>query len=308
MAAPLRILVVGATGALGRPAVRRLLERGVAVRALSRHPAQAADLAALGAEVVAGDLTDAASLQRACRGATRVLACAHGLLGRGRWRSDAVDDAGHRALLAAAREAGVERFVYTSALGARKDHPIDFFRTKAAIEGAVRASGLPFAILRPSAFMEHHVHNFNGKGLLEKGKAQLIGPGTKKRNFVAASDVAALALRALLDEPLPFTTLDIGGHGHFSGLDVVHLYAQAAGVEARVSHLPVAVARALAVLAQPVHPGMARVMRLLSLPDETFDESFHGAAALEARFGLRLKRVPEFVREQVALGGRPPAA
>lgn len=308
MPAPLRILVVGATGALGRPAVRLLRERGVAVRALSRHPAQAADLATLGAEVVAGDLTDAASLQRACQGVTRVLACAHGLLGRGRWRSDAVDDAGHRTLIAAAREAGVERFVYTSALGARDDHPIDFFRTKAAIEDAVRASGLPHAILRPSAFMEHHVHNFNGKGLLETGQAKLIGPGTKKRNFVAGSDVAVLAVRALLDEPLPFGTLDIGGHDHLSGLDIVHLYAQAAGVQARVSHLPAAVARAIAVLAQPVHPGMARVMRLLSLPDDSFDERFHGAAALEARFGLRLQRVPEFVRAQVALAGRSPAA
>ena len=307
MNAPVRVLVVGATGALGRPAVKLLRECGVAVRALSRHPGQAADLGAIGAEVVAGDLTDAASLQRACQGATHVLACAHGLLGRGRWSSEAVDGAGHRALLAAARDAGVERFVYTSALGARDDHPIDFFRTKAAIEGAVRASGLPFAILRPSAFMEHHVHNFNGKGLLERGKAQLIGPGTKRRNFVAGSDVAALAVRALLDEPLPFTSLDIGGHEHLSGLDVARLYAQAAGVEARVSHLPAAVARALAVLARPVHPGMARVMRLLSLPDDAFDESFDGAAALEARFGLRLQRVPEFVREQVALAGRSPA-
>lgn len=300
------VLVVGATGALGRPAVALLRQRGVAVRALCRHPEQAADLAALGAEVMAGDLTDTASLQRACRGATRVLACAHGLLGRGRWTSDAVDDAGHRALIAAARAAGVERFVYTSALGASADHPIDFFRTKAAIEDAVRKSGMPFAILRPSAFMEHHVHNFNGKGLLDKGKAQLVGPGTKKRNFVAGSDVAQFAVRALLDEPLPFGTLDIGGHDHLSALDVVQLYAQAAGVEARASHLPAAVARALALLARPLHPGMARVMRLLSLPDDSFDERFDGAAALEARFGLRLKRVPEFVAEQVAQAGRRP--
>ena len=63
----------------------------------------------------------------------------------------------------------------------------------------------------------------------------------------------------------------------------------------------------LSVLARPLHPGLARVMRLMSLPDDAFDERFDGAAALEARFGLRLKRVPEFVREQVALAGRTPA-
>lgn len=301
------VLVVGATGALGRPAVKLLRERGVAVRALSRHPDQAADLAALGAELVAGDLTDPASLQRACQGAARVLACAHGMLGRGRWRSEAVDDVGHRALIDAARRAGVERFVYTSGLGARADHPVDFFRTKHAIEQAVRDSGLPHAILRPTAFMEHHVHNFNGKGLLEKGRVQFIGPGTKKRNFVAGSDVACFAVHALLDEPLPFTVLDIGGHEHLSGLQVMQLYAQAAGVEARASHLPAAVARVLSVLARPLHPGMARIMKLLSLPDGAFEERFDGAAALEARFGMQLKRVPEFVREQVAAAGRAPA-
>ena len=91
----MKILVVGATGALGRPVVQLLRAQGVAVRALNRHPDQAADLAALGAEVMAGDLADRASLERACAGADRVLACAHGMLGRGRraWRACCVSPA-----------------------------------------------------------------------------------------------------------------------------------------------------------------------------------------------------------------------
>ena len=115
---PTHVLVMGATGALGRPVVRRLRERGVAVRAACRHPDRASDLAALGAEVIGADLTDAASLGRACNGVQRVLCAAHGMLGRGRWVSERVDDAGHRALFAAARTARVERLVYTSAFGA----------------------------------------------------------------------------------------------------------------------------------------------------------------------------------------------
>jgi uncharacterized protein YbjT (DUF2867 family) len=297
-----KMLVVGATGALGRPVVRRLRERGVAVRGLCRHPQAGADLAALGAEMVAGDLTDAASLQRACQGVTRVLACAHGLLGRGRWRSEAVDDAGHRALIAAARQAGVERFVYTSALMAQPEHPLDFARAKHRIESAVAASGMPHAILRPAAFMEHHVHAFNGQALLTKGKVQLIGPGTKPRNFVAATDVAQFAVMALVDDPLPFERLDIGGPDEASNLEVSALYARLAGVPLRVSHLPAAVARALAVVLRPVHPGLARVMRLFALPDEAFDETWHGASALEQRFGVRLTRLEDFVRGRVAAG------
>lgn len=299
MAAP-RVLVVGATGALGRPVVRLLRERGVPVRALSRHPEKAADLAALGADVVAGDLTDIASLQRACAGVQRVLAAAHGLLGRGRWRSEAVDDAGHRALFAAAEAAGVDRLVYTSAHGAAPDHPIDFFRTKHAVEQALAASGLRHVVLRPTAFMEQHVHLFNGKDLLDKGKARLIGPGTKPRNFVAASDVAQFAVRALLDDPPPFQRLSLGGHGHHSNTQVAQLYAREAGIPARIGRLPAGIARAIAGVAAPLHPGLARVLRLSALPDDAYGERFDGAAALEREHGITLTTLEQFVRERVA--------
>lgn len=297
--APGRVLVVGATGALGRPVVKQLRERGVAVRALSRHPDRAADLAALGAEVVAGDLIDADSLRRACAGVERVLAAAHGVLGRGRWRSEAVDDAGHRALIEAARAAGVKRFVYTSACGAAAGHPIDFFRTKHRIERVLLDSGLDAVILRPTAFMEQHVHLFNGKAVLDKGKASLVGPGSKPRNFVCAADVAQLAVRALLEDPPPFRALDVGGPGHFSNVELATLYAREAGIAPRTSHLPAAAARVIAVLAAPVHPGLARIMGLMSLPDDAFDERYDGAADLERANGVKFTTVEQFVRERV---------
>lgn len=292
-------LVVGATGALGRPVVRRLREAGVPVRALCRHPEQAGELAACGAEWVAGDLTDPASLQRACTGVQRVLAAAHGLLGRGRWRSEAVDDTGHRALIEAARAAGVQRFVYVSALLARPDSPLDFARTKCAIEQALAASGLPHAVLRPSAFMEHHVHRFNGEPFLKQGRAVFFGPADKPRNFVAADDVARIAVHALLDEPLPFTRLDIGGPDHASNAQVAALYAKLSGRPLKTLHLPLGLARAGALLMKPLHPGVARILQLMALPDEALDERFDGAEALERRFGFRFTRLPDFVQAQL---------
>ncbi len=290
-----RVLVVGASGALGRPTVRLLLQRGVAVRGICRHPEAAADLAALGAEIRAGDLTDRDSIERSLSGVTRVLAAAHGLLGRGRWRSEAVDGDGHRLLIDAARSAGVDRLVYATAA----DLPVDFGRTKRAIEDFLGRSGLAHAVLAPTAFMEHHVHQFNGLNVLTHGKARLVGSGTKRRNFVAASDVAEFAVRALLDEPLPFRRLRIGGPDHASDLEVAALYARLAGVPLRPSHLPRGLVRSLSVLAKPVHPGVARLMRLLSLPDDAFDERFDGAAELERRFALRLTRLEEFIAARV---------
>jgi NADH dehydrogenase len=297
----MKVLVIGATGALGRRVVKTLLERGVPVRAVNRHPEQAADLARLGAEVMAGDLTDPPSLQRACAGVQRVLAAAHGIMGRGRWRSEAVDDAGHRALVDAARASGVQRFLYLSAYGASESHPIDFFRTKHRIEQMVRASGLETVVLRPTAFMEHHVHLFNGKAILEKGKTQLIGAGGKPRNFIAATDVAAFAVRALLEDPPPFAVLDIGGPDHLSNAEVAELYARECGIEPRIGRLPAGVARVISVLAAPLHPGLARIMRLMSLPDDAFSERFDGAQALERDYGVKLTRVRDFVKQQVRL-------
>ena len=293
------VLVIGATGVLGRPVVRRLRERNVRVRAACRHPERGADLAALGAEVVAADLTDAASLARACSGVDRVLAAAHGLLGRGRWASERVDDAGHRALFGAARAAGVQRLVYTSAYGAAGDHAIDFMRTKRAMEEVLAASGLDHVVLRPTAFMEHHVHAFNGKAMLENGKARLIGAGTKPRNFVCAEDVAGFAVRALLEDPPPFRVLEIGGPGHHTNVEVSELYARAAGIAPRIGRLPSGVARLLSRVVRPLHPGAARILHLSSLPDDAFPERFDGAEELERRFGVRMTRVEEFVERQV---------
>ena len=292
------ILVVGATGVLGQRAVRLLLAEGHRVRALTRMPERAKDLERQGAEIVVGDLIDAASVGRACRGATRVLAAAHSFLGKGTYRSDAVDDAGHRALIDAARSEGVTRFVYTSGLGAAPDHPVDFFRTKYAIEQYLKASGLDYVILRPSAFMEWHAHIFNGKSILDKGRTTLLGSGTKLRNFVAATDVAHFAVLALTAPKVVHRVLEIGGPGNFSNNQVAELYAQMVGIQPRVSHLPRSAARILALVAQPFQPGLSRVMRLASLPDDAYSETFDPTNLLRD-YPTRLTSLQEFVRNEV---------
>ncbi len=58
---------------------------------------------------------------------------------------------------------------------------------------------------------------------------------------------------------------------------ILALFARAAGIKARASHLPAAVARFLSIVAAPIHPGMARVMRLMSLPDDAFDDPKSGS-------------------------------
>ena len=292
------ILIVGATGLLGRATALPLLEQGHSVRVLVRDRARAADLQRAGAEVYIGDLTDVRSLELACKGVDRVFACAHSLLGRGKYSSAQVDHVGHSALVVAARGAKVEHFVYTSAMGAREDHPIDFFRTKHEIEAVVKGSGMGYTILRPAAFMECHVHRFNGQMLLERGFTVIIGPGTKPRNFVAVRDVAPFAVQALAEDDLNGRTLEIGGPDNLGNRDVAAMYVVRAR-RGRVYHVSVGAARVLASVIRPLHEGIARVLDFSTVPDRQMRETWLPDKLL-AEFPRQLTTVDAFIDERVA--------
>ena len=292
------ILIVGANGVLGRETARLLLSQGQQVRLLVRMPAKVNDLRQMGAEIIEGDLIDPPSLTRACEGIDQVFAAAHSLLGKGKYTSQAVDDAGHRSLIGAAKAAGVAHFVYISILGAAPDHPIDFFRTKHQIEETLKASGLSYTILRPSAFMEWHAHIFNGKSILEKGKTSLLGNGTKLRNFIAVRDVAQFAVMALTDPKLKNRTIEVGGPENFTNNQVSELYGKLAGITPKVSHMPPFLAKALSVVLKPFQPGVTRIMYMGSLPDSAFSETFDSAGLL-AEFPLHLTTLEEFIHERV---------
>jgi uncharacterized protein YbjT (DUF2867 family) len=205
------IAVIGATGMLGSDVARRLVTAGHSVVAITRDADRAAALAERGAEVRVADLTDRASLASAVRGADAVLAAAHSVLGRGRYRSDHVDRDGHIALIDAAKSERVPHFVYSSVMGAHAAHPVPFWRRKAEVEAHLRASGMAHTILRPSAFMELHAHELLGKAILNGKPAIILGSGTRPMNFVAVRDVAAIAVKALASEIPPGETIEIGG-------------------------------------------------------------------------------------------------
>ncbi len=103
---PRRILLAGATGAVGRPLARRLLARGHAVRALVRDPAAAGDLAASGAEVVAGDVLDRDAAGRAAEGCDHIVHAAVRGPAVGDEQADRLRRDGTAALLTAAERAG----------------------------------------------------------------------------------------------------------------------------------------------------------------------------------------------------------
>ena len=149
------ILVAGGTGRLGRLLVRRLVDGGNSVRVLTRDPSAAMDLVDAGVELVPGDVRDPATLGSALSGVSTVVSAVHGLVGSGGVTPASVDRDGNRNLIDAAGAARPPaEVVLVSTVGASPDHPMELFRMKWAAEEQLRASGLPWTIVRSNALVE----------------------------------------------------------------------------------------------------------------------------------------------------------
>jgi uncharacterized protein YbjT (DUF2867 family) len=145
------IVVCGATGRQGGAVSRNLLRSGWKVRALTRHPGRrrARAVAEIGAEVVRADMNDPASLRRVFEGAYGVYSVQNGIAS-GFEREVAQG----RNVADAARATGVHHFVYGSAGTGKTGSGVPSWESKPPVEEHLRRSGLPFTILRPTAFME----------------------------------------------------------------------------------------------------------------------------------------------------------
>jgi len=193
------VLVAGATGVTGRMIVHKLLARGERVRALVREGSDHQDLVEAGAEIVFGDLKRPLSIREAMEGVDRVISTATASGRGGEDTIEAVDRIGTAALIEAAREAGVRRFVFVSAHGF-EDLPLALARAKTESEKRLAASGVPWTVLRPGLFMDVWIGWVLGAQIANAGRVVVAGDKDARYGFVAAENVADLAV-AVLDEP-----------------------------------------------------------------------------------------------------------
>src|SRR5258708_6084747 len=159
------ILITGATGKQGGAVVRHALERGFAVRALTRHtdrPAAQA-LKAIGVDVVRGDMDDAASLAQALRGVYGVF-CVQNFWEKGVGYAGEARQA--HALIQAAQAAHIYHLVYSSIAGCDNARGIEHFESKWATEKLLGAVGVPHTILRTVFFMENFIDRQTGAMML----------------------------------------------------------------------------------------------------------------------------------------------
>jgi NADH dehydrogenase len=159
-----------------------------------------------------------------------------------------------------------------SAIGTAPDHPWELMRAKHAAEENLRQSGVPYAIIRPSAFTE----TWGGmmlSSLQTSGRIQVFGRGDNPSNFVSVIDVAALVESVVTGERPGNREIVIGGPDTLTFNQLAAIVQDVAGRHAPVRHIPRPVLRAMS-LAGPLNPQLARQSRgavVLDTTDMSFD-------------------------------------
>jgi len=240
-----KILVTGGTGFVGSRIVHALRTEGRDVRALVRRPERGAHLASLGVELATGDVTDPASLAAATDGCTHVVHLVAILTGRPQ-DFDRVMTQGTRNVIAAAKGAGVERFVLMSALGttASTKDVVPYFGAKFAMEQDTVASGLEYTIFRPSFI-------FGRGGALATFMKQVryspvvtvIGSGQQRIQPIWLDDVAEHFARALETPAAANKTFEIGGPDIVTWDELYRTIAKVLGKRRALAHIPASLAR-----------------------------------------------------------------
>ncbi len=212
------ILVIGATGNVGRPTVESLLAKGEAVRCLSRSADKVASLPA-GASGVVGDTEDGSGLAAACEGVDRMfLITANG------------ETESQRGLNAvnAAKAAGVKRIVFLSVQNPGKEGSAPHYKSKLPIEKAIRDSGIAHTFLRANFFNQTDMSV--GKVIADYG-VYAMPIGSIGQNRVDTRDIADAAVRALTEDGHEGADYALNGPDTINGERAAAVYAEHFGRE-----------------------------------------------------------------------------
>jgi NADH dehydrogenase len=249
------ILLTGATGTVGSALLRRLTAAREPVRCLVRDTRRLGDQR-VRVQIALGDLADPPSFRNALRGVDTVVHLAAAIRDQPHASIEELNAVATLRLVRAAERAGVRRFVFFSAMGARHHSRTRFFRAKALAREAVEASALESAIFSPSIV---YAPGDPWLTLLERvaylPAIPVSGSGRARFQPIWAEDVADCVIAALMAGGPRRRSFELAGPDTLSYDDIVRVAVRAAGRRRRLVHVPLPLVRA-----------SLRLVRLLSGP------------------------------------------
>ena len=231
----MNILIVGATGTLGRQVARRALDEGYKVRCLVRSPKKAAFLKEWGAELAPGNLCQPQSLQSALEGVDAVIDAATAKA-TDNLSMKQVDWDGKVALIQAAKAAGVKRYIFFSILDAEKYSNVPLMEIKRCTELFLSEAGMNYTILRLSGFMQGLIGQY-GIPILENQAIWVTGESSPIA-YMDTQDIAKFAVRALSVPATEKQTFPVVGSRAWSAEEIISLCERLTGKQAKITRMP----------------------------------------------------------------------
>lgn len=236
------ILVVGATGTLGRQVTRRALDEGHEVRCLVRSYSRASFLREWGAELVGADLCKPDSLDAAFAGGD-VTAIIDAATARA---TDSlgireVDWQGKLNLIRAAKAAGVKRYIFFSFLEADRHRDVPLMDIKYSTEKYLEQMEMDYTVLRPCGFLQGLIGQY-AIPILEK-QVVWVPDNNSPVAYMNTQDIARFAVRALAVPETEGRTFPVVGTRPWSADEVVRLCERLSDREAKVTRMPTGLLR-----------------------------------------------------------------
>jgi uncharacterized protein YbjT (DUF2867 family) len=234
------VLIVGATGTLGRQVTRRALDEGYEVRCLVRGFKKAAFLKEWGAELVRGDLCAPDTLPPALEGVTAVIDAATAR------PTDSlsirqVDWEGKVNLIQAAKAANVDRYIFFSLLDSEKFPNVPLMDIKRCTELFLAESGLNYTILKPCGFLQGLIGQY-AIPILERQAVWVMGE-TVPIAYMDTQDIAKFAVRALQVPETADRSFPVVGSRAWGPYEIIRLCERLSGKEAKVTRMPIGLLR-----------------------------------------------------------------
>jgi uncharacterized protein YbjT (DUF2867 family) len=247
------ILVTGGTGFVGGHVVHELRGRDLPVRCLVRDLRKGARLTAWGCELVEGDVTDPESLRAAVGGADTIIHLVGIRQGR-REEFQRIMVDGTQDLLAAAKDAGVRRFVHMSALGTSEESKdlVPYYGAKWENERQVEGSGVPYVIFRPSFVFAPDGGILPTFVKLAKltPVTPIIGSGHQRIQPIWADDLAKYFADAVGRDDVADRLFELGGPDVVSWNQFWERLKRIRGIRRPSLHIPVALMKVNALLTE----------------------------------------------------------